>query len=268
MKRLCTITVLLFCLIIQAQTYRVYYEHIYRPNKVDTLKINELQVLILNKEKSSFQKYKTLKNDSLIVNNDYSEVDAKPEVGLYENPFIIKHRFSENKIEYSSILVDSYKYFQNIDYKWELSDENKIILNKPCQKAIVEFGGRKWIAWFSKDYPFSSGPYKFYGLPGIILKISDTSGDFSWEAKAIVQQKEDVLYDKNMFELQGMSSILLKKEEYKKIEKQYKEHPMDSMIQHLPDDFSSDELKNMQKAEQEMSKRLKYFNNSIELEEK
>ena len=45
-----------------------------------------------------------------------------------------------------------------------------------AQKATTSYGGRDWIAWFTAEIPFQDGPYKFYGLPGLIVKMEDTTG--------------------------------------------------------------------------------------------
>ncbi|WP_262892927.1 hypothetical protein [Kaistella flava (ex Peng et al. 2021)] len=29
------------------------------------------------------------------------------------------------------------------------------------QKATTTFGGKKWVAYFTRDIPFTDGPYKF-----------------------------------------------------------------------------------------------------------
>ncbi|MGA9211116.1 GLPGLI family protein, partial [Kaistella sp.] len=42
------------------------------------------------------------------------------------------------------------------------------------------FGGRKWIAWFSKEIEISEGPYKFRGLPGMIFQIYDDKNNFEF----------------------------------------------------------------------------------------
>lgn len=59
--------------------------------------------------------------------------------------------------------------------KWKISqDEAKEIGGFACEKAVATFRGRTYEAWFSPDVPVSSGPFKFFGLPGLILEIKST----------------------------------------------------------------------------------------------
>ena len=53
------------------------------------------------------------------------------------------------------------------------------------QKASCDFGGRRWEAWFTPEIPYSEGPYKFCGLPGLILNIADTDGHYVFELLSI-----------------------------------------------------------------------------------
>lgn len=64
---------------------------------------------------------------------------------------------------------------------WKISKQKDKILSYSVQKATTTFGGRNWTAWFSTEIPFSDGPYKFSGLPGLILKISDSTNSHSFE---------------------------------------------------------------------------------------
>lgn len=76
-------------------------------------------------------------------------------------------------------------------FDWTLMEETKTIEGFACQKATCEFGGRTWTAWFSADLPISSGPYKFGGLPGLIVSISDTQGHWQFKIKEIERFEEN-----------------------------------------------------------------------------
>lgn len=67
---------------------------------------------------------------------------------------------------------------------WNFSDETTdSIMGYGCRKATVEFAGRHYSAWFTPEIPLPFGPYKFGGLPGLILKLEDAEQQFVWEAK-------------------------------------------------------------------------------------
>jgi len=67
--------------------------------------------------------------------------------------------------------------------RWEFSpEESTSILGYECNKATADFAGRKYTAWFTSELPLPFGPYKFGGLPGLILKIEDSEKQFVWEA--------------------------------------------------------------------------------------
>ncbi len=68
-----------------------------------------------------------------------------------------------------------------IDWKFD-DDGGEVILGYECGKATAEFAGREYSAWFSPDIPLPFGPYKFAGLPGLILKIEDSEHQYVWEA--------------------------------------------------------------------------------------
>lgn len=57
--------------------------------------------------------------------------------------------------------------------RWLITDERKMIQNFSCQKATATFRGRNYTAWFTSDLPIAEGPWKFKGLPGLILSVED-----------------------------------------------------------------------------------------------
>lgn len=89
--------------------------------------------------------------------------------------------------EYSTMprSLDSYNswYTEAIPKQvWTLHDEKKIIIGYKCQRATCHFRGRDFEAWFAPDIPVKRGPWKFGGLPGLILKVYDKDNLYIFEA--------------------------------------------------------------------------------------
>jgi GLPGLI family protein len=71
---------------------------------------------------------------------------------------------------------------------WVLSTDNKEVKkinDYTCNKATLNFRGRNYIAWYTAKIPVSFGPFKFRGLPGLILEIYDVSNEYIWTATKI-----------------------------------------------------------------------------------
>ncbi len=54
---------------------------------------------------------------------------------------------------------------------WEITDKKKRILSYDAFLARAYYRGRSYTAWFTNAIPILSGPWKFGGLPGIILEL-------------------------------------------------------------------------------------------------
>jgi GLPGLI family protein len=74
------------------------------------------------------------------------------------------------------------KYFRYLEPmeqpKWTLEDGDTTLVDYPCKKAVTTFRGRTWTVWYAPDIPYHYGPWKLYGLPGLILAAHDAKGDF------------------------------------------------------------------------------------------
>lgn len=85
-----------------------------------------------------------------------------------------------------------------------MHEDTTTILNIVCQKATMEFRGREYTAWFTMDIPINDGPWKLYGLPGLILKAEDSEGILNIEVFGLmtdVEKKEITLpNDKKIIE--------------------------------------------------------------------
>ena len=82
--------------------------------------------------------------------------------------------------------------------QWTLHNETKTILEHRCQKATCHWRGRDYVAWFAPNIPIKRGPWRFNGLPGLILKLYDTNHFYTFEAVSLKNTNEPMmLYEFN-----------------------------------------------------------------------
>ncbi len=93
---------------------------------------------------------------------------------------------------YESIAEDYYVIKEAVVLRWELVSQDSLIGKVKCKKAITNYGGRKWIAWYNPEIAVSTGPYVFDGLPGLIYKIADSENIFNFTIEELKSQKFDV----------------------------------------------------------------------------
>ena len=70
-------------------------------------------------------------------------------------------------------------------FEWKLTQESKTIMDYDCIKATCTFRGRNYEAYFTTEIPFKACPWKFHGLPGVVLEVYSTDGYCSWVANSI-----------------------------------------------------------------------------------
>lgn len=109
------------------------------------------------------------------TNSDYIIIDINNK-SLYDKKF-----YSATSYYYEEALPE---------FEWRVNDEiSDTIIGYPCKTAECSFRGRHWKVWFSEELPMPYGPWKFHGLPGMILKAEDISGAHKFVAEEIVDNK-------------------------------------------------------------------------------
>ncbi|WP_321519803.1 GLPGLI family protein [uncultured Bacteroides sp.] len=99
---------------------------------------------------------------------------------------IVKN-YPENKItNIDRVPFDYYMYTEYlVSPEWVIKKDTMTICGYLCKQAITTFRGRNYKAWYAPEIAISSGPWKFIGLPGLILKITDDKKEIDFECISI-----------------------------------------------------------------------------------
>ncbi|WP_312399983.1 GLPGLI family protein [Chryseobacterium sp.] len=147
----------------------------------------EYFILERGKDKSQFMSLNSYKRDSIMMdmfNNPSSSLSKLDLSSIPKTNFtyrIIKDQAKNQVSFYDKIIRNDFVYEENPAFKWQITEEKKNIGNLKCQAARLSYGGRDYKAWFTNDIPVSDGPYKFYGLPGLIVEIEDSKKQYKFE---------------------------------------------------------------------------------------
>jgi GLPGLI family protein len=145
--------------------------------------------------------------------------------GLYEDNYVSAFGYMIYKNHYNGIITYTdhnmsaghILYEENKQaFDWEITTETDSINGFLSQKAMCNYGGRRWEAWFTPDIQYSDGPYKFCGLPGLILKIADTQGHYSFNVLELELPKHGT-----MVEFRDLDYIKTTRKEFNKMMDDY-----------------------------------------------
>lgn len=174
-----TVFCALFFLIYQvalSQTHRFFYEVKFLNDTINKEYLDDIVVLDINPEN-----IKSYSNNYLITDSMRQKVHSELSFvqPIFKNK-ILKYKNSDTFKNFEPIYNNYYSIETEDKMIWKISPEKKEIGGFKVQKAETDFGGRHWVAWFSTDLPFPYGPYKFGGIPGLILKIADSQNHYEF----------------------------------------------------------------------------------------
>ncbi|HKK77408.1 MAG TPA: GLPGLI family protein [Saprospiraceae bacterium] len=166
-----------------AQNYEIEYNH------TVTFKLNTLESVykLAHSPRSSIYyqvEYEFFNGDG----NESLPMDDQ------STPFVKKEYHSKRVIHTETVMNEKVFVEDELPLQtWELKAETKKIKSFNCKKAVTTFRGRNYTAWYTEDLSIIGGPWKFDGLPGLILEVASDDGVLIIEATQI-EQKEEVIF--------------------------------------------------------------------------
>jgi GLPGLI family protein len=104
------------------------------------------------------------------------------------------------------LYIPNYQYSEDIPVQnWDIRDDTLTVAGYLCQKAVCRFRGRDYTAWFAMDIPLGNGPWKFGGLPGLILKVYDNEMSYIFECTHIEYHKQP--YPVRIYDYKGYAKM-------------------------------------------------------------
>lgn len=177
-------------------SYRMLYER--RPENDHPME--DLLLLQVGRNVSKCYSYKTWQTDSLVRVTPPEQVLAN--LGSFHGgvqDIFFRDAAAGRLTHTDQIGMDHLLYTEPLPaIDWELTDGERTIVGYACRRARCTFRGRSYEAWYAPEIAVSCGPWKFGGLPGLILAIRDDAGVLDLEATGVEQRVEPIrMTDRN-----------------------------------------------------------------------
>ena len=148
-----------------------------------------------NADMALFYSEDKFRSDSLRLNNR-PEWEKQVEVGMMKGGradkagldyYILADVKQQTYTYKGNISANAYRYTDSLPtFNWQLLPEHRTIAGHKCAKAVGRYMGRTYEAWYATDIPARLGPWKFYGLPGLVLHVYDTRRQYAFTFLGIV----------------------------------------------------------------------------------
>lgn len=268
---------MLFYIMLNAQNQRFIYEYKLVTDSTNKGAVKtEIMNLDITKKGSEFYSYTVYHSDSLMKINLEKQLQATGSINITSDMkkgnvrYSVSKSYPDFKLTFhTKVFSDSYKVTDERTIKWKILAPKNKIGEWNVQKAETNFAGRHWIAWFSSEIPIQDGPYKFCGLPGLIVKIEDTTGSHIFELKGIKNTPE---FKSQISVFSDGNEISINRKQYEKIQKDYENDPTKGLKQMsfggasiIMTEKNANNDKFMKERERQIKEEIKENNNKIEL---
>ena len=143
--------------------------------------------------KAAYNKEMELVFEKARANGGFLE---KPILSRVDALVIYTNYPKEKRTVQDAAFLDYYIYEDDLEpQQWTMvPDSVKTILDYSCRKAVCTYRGRTYEAWYCPDIPVSLGPWKFSGLPGLIMSVRDIKGHYTFDISGLEKSNEPIEY--------------------------------------------------------------------------
>ncbi|MGE8299741.1 GLPGLI family protein [Sphingobacterium paramultivorum] len=205
---------------------KVHYEfkHVNDSTQRDQF-IRDETVVYLNQQASYYTSYSSKRmQDEVKKQMEGPSFDGTLNITTRSTPSSSSYLLDANQnkmTEVVSVASDNFAIPQVYPIQdWEILGDRKEIGGYNCQNAKTTFKGRTYIAWFTTELPFSYGPWKLHGLPGLILDARDTKNEVIFAYAGF-----DKIEDGKTSVALPQNAIVSTVEEVKKVQEAFKANP-------------------------------------------
>ncbi len=182
----------------QSQSATVSYKAIFNP-KARKAAQNEKFGSSLEQEMAKNMINQALDvSGTLTFNNEMSQYSVDPGLEKSFTTINLAHVFAggsrnhyyvkeEGKAYFDYELQNQFYLVENDPVEWIIKDEEKSIQGYRCKKAVKKNEKNKkypTIVWYTEEIPFSYGPQKINGLPGLVVRAETASIIYTLESFA------------------------------------------------------------------------------------
>jgi GLPGLI family protein len=182
-------------------------------------------VIFNNKESIELAIKQNIDEDKILESSTEGNIQKIKVVKSSKPDFIFKDYKASKIINSENIGFSKYLVIDTLNnFQWKITTDHKLISGYDCLKANTTFRGRNYEAWFTEAIPIPNGPWKFGGLPGLILEVYDTEKIYNFKMTGInVKDKidENVIVVPNQYNMKDLMSYDKFMVLYRKKEKDY-----------------------------------------------
>lgn len=190
-------------------------------------KNSETMLLLIGDKASKFLSLTTFLRDS-IKEHSKAESNLQQLMTVPKTAFkgdIFKNYPQGQITSTAQIMTDYYKYREPISlFDWTITNDTKTVSGYRCQKATTTFSGRSYVAWFTNEIPIPDGPYKFNGLPGLIVQINDSKNHYEYKLTSFKKATGDIVINKKNY-------INTTKKEFKRVQEEFSSNIFEKLQQ-------------------------------------